>query len=493
VTTIGAAALAARRGWVREAEEPTGQCDVGGPVGVGEEAVVTDAVEPVGQDMDQEAADELVACQTRVDGIQLQAPFEALDDAFCSVGVSLDYYKHLNEIDPTQRAYILNALRDVVAQPELQPQFNAEEGWTVSLFRDTDPAEFLIEARAVLLENYSYLAELTSTLRFHAAGWADPLALDFQAPEPEWYFGGYRRIGPSQTPVLLPRRIIVLIGRNGSGKSTLLSRIARVAYASPADRARSETATIGVFDPPSIGFLKIVAVSYSAFDSFVVPGVFEGELRRLASDVQAGGGRYVFAGLRDIAAEARDVVNAYETAPPADPNNPQRIASDRRQTTHLKTLDQIADEFVRLVDQIRSSKHERAYRRDAHRIRRGAGVGGKPVPRYTGAGRARKVAPQRLEGGFATRFVGASRLLRWWLPGGLSAPCKWWRTLAIRDKDIVSFGLQPAPALRTPPERLRHSSWLPRRRRCRRPYRRDRHPRRHRRMGGRPVQRRRAG
>ena len=85
--------------------------------------------------------------------------------------------------------------------------------------------------------------------------------------------------------------------------------------------------TIGAFDPPSIGFLKIVAVSYSAFDSFVVPGVFEGELRRLASDVQAGGGRYVFAGLRDIAAEARDVVNANETAPPADPNNPQRIAS----------------------------------------------------------------------------------------------------------------------------------------------------------------------
>jgi predicted ATPase len=292
---------------------------------------------------------------TRVDGIQLRAPFEALGDAFCSVGVSLDYYKHLNEIDPAQRTYILDALRDVVAHPELQPQFNAEEGWTVSLFRDTDSAEFLAEARAVLLDNYTDLAELTSNLRFDGAGWADPLALDFQAPEPEWYFGGYRRIGPSRRRVLLPRRIIVLIGRNGSGKTTLLSRIARVAYASPADRARSETATIGAFDPPSIGFLKIVAVSYSAFDSFIVPGVFEGELRRLASDVQAGGGRYVFAGLRDIAAEASDVVNANETAPPADPNNPQRITSDRQQTTHLKTLDQMADEFVQLVDQIRSS------------------------------------------------------------------------------------------------------------------------------------------
>jgi hypothetical protein len=40
VTTIGAAALAARRGWVGEAEEPAGQCEVVGPVGIGEEAVV---------------------------------------------------------------------------------------------------------------------------------------------------------------------------------------------------------------------------------------------------------------------------------------------------------------------------------------------------------------------------------------------------------------------------------------------------------------------
>jgi hypothetical protein len=111
--------------------------------------------------------------QTRADGIQLQAPFEALGDAFCSVGVSLDYYKHLNEIDPAQRTYILDALRDVVAHPELQPQFNAEQGWTVSLFRDTDPAEFLAEGRAVLLDNYTDLAQLTSNLRFDGAGWAE--------------------------------------------------------------------------------------------------------------------------------------------------------------------------------------------------------------------------------------------------------------------------------------------------------------------------------
>src|ERR1700730_9750061 len=82
VTTIGAAALAARRRWVGEAEELTGQCDVVGPVGIGEEAAVTDAVEPVGQHMDEEAADELVSVERHelVTGVALGPvilPFES--------------------------------------------------------------------------------------------------------------------------------------------------------------------------------------------------------------------------------------------------------------------------------------------------------------------------------------------------------------------------------------------------------------------------------
>jgi hypothetical protein len=58
-TTVGANVLTARRG-CGHAEEPTGQCNIGDPVAVGEEPVVADAVRPVGQDVDQEAADELV-------------------------------------------------------------------------------------------------------------------------------------------------------------------------------------------------------------------------------------------------------------------------------------------------------------------------------------------------------------------------------------------------------------------------------------------------
>src|SRR6516164_5665024 len=61
VTTVRTIVVSAQRSWVGYAEELTGQCDIGGPVGVGKQPVVTDAVEPVG--VDQEAADELVGVE----------------------------------------------------------------------------------------------------------------------------------------------------------------------------------------------------------------------------------------------------------------------------------------------------------------------------------------------------------------------------------------------------------------------------------------------
>ena len=60
MTIFAAVALAARRSWVGYAEKPAGQCDIAGPIGIGEEAVMSNAVETVRQDVDQKAADELV-------------------------------------------------------------------------------------------------------------------------------------------------------------------------------------------------------------------------------------------------------------------------------------------------------------------------------------------------------------------------------------------------------------------------------------------------
>ncbi|MER9599456.1 hypothetical protein [Mesorhizobium sp. M0244] len=227
--------------------------------------------------------------QTTQDGILITEPFDRLPPDFGSVGSSLDYYQRLNEIAGEDRDEILGSLNDVVANSQLEPLFSQEEGWRISLFRDNpEPEGFLSDARQIHSRNASEVPDLHLSFTFHPAGWAAPIQLYFDAPSPLFYFGPTRELGPSKRKVLLPRRVMVLIGRNGSGKSTFLSRIARVAFASPSDRTWPQLTAVGVFDPPSIGFMRIIAVSYSAFENFSVPGLYETELEQIASDMERG-------------------------------------------------------------------------------------------------------------------------------------------------------------------------------------------------------------
>ena len=282
--------------------------------------------------------------QSESDGIQINQPFEALDSSYCSVGTSLDYYQRLNEIPQHDRAEILLALRDVVHQPQLQAEFRDEPGWSISLFRNNpDFDEFLADAHAILTGNFTDIADIDQLISFLPSNWSSSLELDFDAPEPVIPVSSPTGHGP-----LLPRRINVVIGRNGSGKSTLLSKMAHVAFASPTDRSRPQIKSIGEIKPHSIGFFKIIAISYSPFDNFVVPGSFESERRQIAEDIRKGSGRYVYAGIRDIAAEALDRLDTQSS----DGDLVQTTLEDRRTVTRLKSLDQLASEFKRLINQI---------------------------------------------------------------------------------------------------------------------------------------------
>ncbi len=63
LTVAGAVSITGRILWRRYVEQLTRSGDVLGAAAVGEETIVTDAVETVGQDVDQEAADELVGVE----------------------------------------------------------------------------------------------------------------------------------------------------------------------------------------------------------------------------------------------------------------------------------------------------------------------------------------------------------------------------------------------------------------------------------------------
>lgn len=288
--------------------------------------------------------------QTAGDLQFIREAFVSLDASFCSVGQTLDYYQRLNEIPERRRNRIMKALNDAVAHPELVERFQDEAGWSASVFRDDpDWRAFMDDATTLYKGNFSALPDMGRSFSFRPGGSKDEIDFQFSSPVPEWYTGPYRREGPKNVKSLLPARIFVLIGRNGSGKSTLLSRLAHLAFASPQERRTTTLRKFGRLEPESIGFMRVITISYSAFDSFVVPGANARDLSQITQDLEEGEGRFVFCGLRDIAAEMREDI---ERAQKATANDEDELVVERRTSNKLKPIEALADEFVRLMARI---------------------------------------------------------------------------------------------------------------------------------------------
>ncbi len=276
--------------------------------------------------------------QKASDTLQLPlGPLERLDDSFCSVGQDYDYYERLAGLAPGTRDSVLTALRDIIRFPQLRAEFSQEEGWSTSLFRYLrEDQDFFTLAQVLLERDYSALPSEDLQFQFHPTGWDAPVSFDF-TPIPQVGGGPPSWPKPRVPTHPLPSRAIAVIGRNGSGKSTLLAKLARIAFASRSARDAKEYQRIGAITPSGLGFTRVVTISYSAFDSFEVPGISRQERLQLVKELEESSGRYVFCGLRDIAAEERDVEGEQETS------------GDRRPNTRLKQLSVLADEFSKLI------------------------------------------------------------------------------------------------------------------------------------------------
>lgn len=272
-------------------------------------------------------------------------PLNPLPDDFCSLGQSLDYYERLASLPEEARREILATLRDALTDPDNAKRFLEEKGWATSVTRDLDLESYRPLALTLLERDYTALPSMGLDLSFHVTGWTNPLRLHFAGPGGDdiWI------IGRSRPSSRLPERVAVITGRNGSGKSTLLARLARVLHASQSDRAREAIGRLGRIEPPGVGFTRIITIAYSAFDTFQVPGLNAAEKRQIITDLRAGSGRYVFAGLRDIARELEDRMEHADTPPAELPEDAYGFAVDRLDDTHLKSADQLADEFERTV------------------------------------------------------------------------------------------------------------------------------------------------
>ena len=176
----------------------------------------------------------------------LPEEFESLDADTCSMGGDLSYYQKLKKAGPEIYLPFLEQLRDIVYDKTIGRDFELVPGFRESLLRSSEANKAYAEGARIFgrktrskLFSFSFICNLR--------GATDPHRVDFDFRT--------HRTGLNRTTVL--------IGRNGTGKTQFLAAFARA--------MSGERKADGAFEPRRPSFSRVIAVSFSAFDSFTRP------------------------------------------------------------------------------------------------------------------------------------------------------------------------------------------------------------------------------
>ena len=235
--------------------------------------------------------------------------FSRLGPDYCSLGQGAEYYEKLAELPRRTREEFLLAMRDAAFDRDIRHEFMGKEAWVASLTR-FGPAQHALEVGKNLVEGVRRTVGVASFAYVREG--ASPLTVDFKFDD----------------RAELPGRSNVIIGYNGVGKTHLLANLARAA---------SEGGVVDGENGALIGqdttFGAVIAVSYSAFDDFVLP---QDKTRDQDEDVfEKDRGRtelfgYVYCGLRRV-----------DVSP---------SGSDLTERRELKSLDEIEQEMLNALD-----------------------------------------------------------------------------------------------------------------------------------------------
>lgn len=195
----------------------------------------------------------------------------SLDAAYCSLGQALSYYETLiDQLSSEQVNLYLTNMQDIAANPSRRIEFEEEPAFKTSLLREVG-AQRALEDAPDLLAGKSLGTDFSFSFVSTVGG------TQFRT---NFMFGDMQTI---------PSRINAVIGYNGSGKTRLLMNLSHIAWGDHSHRKKS-SAEFGSLHPSDVAFGRVVAISYSAFDTFKLPT----GLKRNGIDSRA----YVYCGLR---------------------------------------------------------------------------------------------------------------------------------------------------------------------------------------------------
>ncbi|MGA5310453.1 AAA family ATPase [Micromonospora taraxaci] len=253
--------------------------------------------------------------------------FERLGQDYCSLGQSYSYYESLRQLPRDTYRKILRGLRDVVFDPRIRKAFETHPGFEISLLRTGGAARALDDAVPLFAGARETKAQRGMSFIFNTSVGGNRFKVDFA-------FNQSRK---------LPDRINAIIGYNGTGKTQLLANIALVATSDM--RQRTSFRSHGeIENSKSVRFSKVIAISYSAFDTFVLPDAFwrqeEALLaqRRLEEKGEVFG--YVYCGLRKRA---------------------EGQSQNTRDLRGLKGIDELTEEFAQALDLARTGENRATF------------------------------------------------------------------------------------------------------------------------------------
>jgi len=263
-------------------------------------------------------------------------PFGELPISHASLSSDLDYYETLYKLGRQVFEPYLRGLRDVAFDDDINASVEDSEAYKVSLLRFSGAKRTIDDAarllRAAVLPTKRRSAGFKVKFKTRVARGSNAFTIDFD----------FRRRNR------LPNRINALIGYNGTGKTRLLSNLAIVAsgygYGSKKDVLDKAAGRFVGNAPP---FKTVVVVSYSAFDTFVIPGRTEQEKERLQESGEIFG--YVYCGLRERSeGDAPNDEQAYRLRTPAEIEAEFLSALERvRQAERLENLLEILKPLLR--------------------------------------------------------------------------------------------------------------------------------------------------
>ena len=273
-------------------------------------------------------------------------PFAEVPEDFVSLTFSMEVYRGLNRYvqDTEARAGIVDQLHLILdKESPYYEMVKNDPCFLNGVLRDTTMENFALQkAQSLLLAKECLYNLRKESFKFKLNNADDFISFDFTCLNDEDFV-------PEERKLMVPNGCVVFIGGNGSGKSTAMYKLAKLMYTEIDKRRKPEYKEyIGELKPNNVGVSKMIVVSYSPFDNFMLPAWDE--------NPEESAERFIYCGIRDYIAE-RDLL--LEEQDGKYEQSEEVILADRQNRTQLKSIQELANEFVEQFTKLKQDSKRR--------------------------------------------------------------------------------------------------------------------------------------